>query len=291
MGTSTELKHICFLMDGNRNYAIMENLASSNDNLDYHAYYNGAEALEKLMKMTFNELKVPYLTVNLIGRENCVKRDSSVRTITKLVPHFFGDIWIDFFKSNEIKVKFIGDLELFCNSSEDPEGLRLEIQKVEKLTQNFNKNHLILMAAYDPLYEYNTLFVKMHGKFALKIENLENYNKERESLVEAYYGFEVPKVNILIRTWWPKLSALIPILVGDHADIYLFPAPFELFNISIYRKIVEDYNNRTSSPDVEELLDKGIDAPIRNYRNEINNTKPVILGSIINDTWLPFKVD
>ncbi|VVB77450.1 Ditrans,polycis-undecaprenyl-diphosphate synthase ((2E,6E)-farnesyl-diphosphate specific) [uncultured archaeon] len=284
---STELKHICFIMDGNRTHTIMENLHGTDEDFNYHSYYSGAEALEKLMHMTFNELKVQYLTINLIGRENCVKRKSSARAIANLVPHFFGDIWASFFKENEIRVKFVGDLDMFCNSSEDPEGLREEIKKVEERTATFDKNHLIAMAAYDPAHEYGVFFGKIQTGAKLEIEDWESYNQKRAGLTKLYYGFDVPRVDVMIRTWRPKLSAMVPILVGEYADIYLFPAPFQIFDLAAYKKIAEDYKKRALTPDTEEIWHKGGNMPVRDHKEQIKATKPVVIGSESEGVWLP----
>lgn len=285
------IEHICVLMDGNRTYAAMENKNSTDKDLNYLAYYSGAESLQKLMDMTFRKFRIPYLTVNLISRENCIKRRGSARTITKLVPHFFGDIWTNFFIENEVRVKFVGDLRLFYNASEDPEGLMEEIIKIEMRTLKFDKNHLIVMAAYDPLYEYRTLFREFQSEIKLDITDLERYNKERLELVRSYYGFDVPRVNVIIRTWRPKLSAIVPILVGDYADIYLFPAPFQLFNFDAYNMIVKDYNNRISTSDIEDMWNSKDNISIRNYVHKIKITKPVVIGSRAGNSWLPFKVN
>lgn len=284
-----DLKHICVLMDGNRTYAIMENLHGVEEDLNYQAYYSGAEALERLMRMTFNDLRVPCLSINLIGRENCVRRKGTARAITKLVPHFFGDIWTGFFRENEVRVKFVGDLELFCNSSEDPEGLREEMKRVEDSTASFGRNKLIAMAAYDPAYEYSTFFGKMQAGARLELKDWESYDRERAELAKAYYGFEVPKVDLMIRTWRPKLSAMIPILVGEYADMYFFPAPFQLFDLEAYRRIVEDYKARASTPDTEEIWNAGGKIPMRDYREQIRKLKPTVIGREFDGVWLPLE--
>ncbi len=86
------VKHVCYLMDGDRTFAIIKNIEAWE--INEYAYYSGAISLERLMGMTFGKLKIRYLSVNLAGRRNCTKRPESIKMIVELVPRFFGKKWI-----------------------------------------------------------------------------------------------------------------------------------------------------------------------------------------------------
>ena len=266
-----KVQHVCYLMDGDRTFAIMEGVPDSD--IEHHAYHSGALALENLMKMTFDELKIKCLSVNLIGRRNCIKRKESAEEIVSLIPKFFGKKWIDYFLENKIHVKFLGDLELFCNMAEDPKAIMSEIKRVEDLTSKFENFYLTLMSAYEPTFEYLKLS-KSGG-----LTSLEDAKKN-------YYGFDIPNVDFIIRAWRPKLSGCVPIMVSDYSDIYLFPSPFQCFKLEHFKMILEDYAGRSDN-----VLKYG--APeiktIREYSDRLKNNKPVIIGKKIGNIWLPME--
>lgn len=267
-----DINHVCFLMDGDRTFAIIKRVEDSE--LNEYAYYSGAMSLERLMSMTFRELRIKYLSLNLVGRRNCIKRPGSVKTIVKLVPRFFGKKWAEYFVKNKIRVRFVGDIDLFCSLVDNPEEIKAEIRKVEYLTSTFSDFYLILMAAYEPTFEYMKLAKSS------KLENLEDMKKE-------YYGFSVPDVNILIRSWRPKLSGCLPIMVSDYPDIYFFAAPFQYFKMQQFNAIIKDYTERTSSSSITyEKEDMEI---IRKYGNKIKKGNVMIIGKKVKNIWLPFR--
>ena len=259
-------------MDGDRTFAILKDIKETEIN-DY-AYYTGAIALEELMKTVFNKQKIKCLTVNLVGRKNCKDRPESIKIIVKLVPRFFGDKWIQYFIDNKIHVKFIGDLDLFCNLSEEPEKIKNDIDKVEHLTANFNDFYLNLMTAYESNYEYVNL-----------LKN--NTDKTIDELKTIYYGYNAPDVNIFIRTWRPKLSGGLPIFIGDYADIYFFTSPFQYFRMRHLKKILEDYSKRKESTRVDYTEDDI--KTIRSLSKNIEKGKVLVIGDKISNIWFPFK--
>ncbi len=266
-----EVKHICFLMDGDRTYAIIK----KSDKLEFneYAYYSGALSLERLMSMTFDKLKIKYLSLNLIGRRNCIKRPESVKHIVRLVPKFFGKKWIEYFKRNKIRVKFVGDLDLFAKFGDSPDDVKYEIRKIEAMTSDFSDFHLILMAAYEPAYEY------MRLSRSIRLDNIEEMKKH-------YYGFEVPDADIVIRSWRPKLSGCLPIMVSDYANMYFYTAPFQYFKLNDLKAIVTDHLERNSSASTS-YGDEEIKT-IRKFHKKIERGRVFVLGKKINNVWFPF---
>ncbi len=266
-----EVKHICFLMDGDRTYAITKK--PDKMKVNEYAYYSGALSLERLMGMVFDKLKIRSLSLNLIGRRNCVNRPDSVKNIANLVPMFFGKKWIEYFKRNKIRVKFIGDLGLFSSFGDDPESIKYEIKKIEAITSDFNDFYLILMAAYEPAYEY------MRLSKSISLDNLEEMKKH-------YYGFDIPDVDLIIRSWRPKLSGCLPILVSDYADFYFYTAPFQYFKLNDLKIIIGDHLNRANSASItygpEEI------ETITKLNKKIANGKVFVIGKKVNNVWFPF---
>ncbi len=266
-----KVQHVCYLMDGDRTFAIMERVDKSD--IEHHAYHSGALSLENLMKMTFDELRIKYLSVNLIGRRNCRNRNESASKIVSLVPKFFGKKWVNYFIEKKIRVKFLGDLELFCSVAKDPAAIMAEIRRIEELTSKFDSFYLHLMAAYEPVVEY--LKLSKSGKFT-----------DPEAARREYYGSDTPDVDFIVRSWRPKLSGCVPIMVSDYSDIYLFPAPFQYFKIDHFRSIIDDYNARVANP-----LTYGPAAikAIQDNSDKLKNGKPMVIGKRVGEVWLPIE--
>ena len=270
------VRHVCYLLDGSRTFAMINGIRY--EDIDRYAYESGAEALKNLMSMTFDELHIPFLSVALSTRSNR-GREASMKVLTRLIIPFFCEKWMDYFVKNRIRVRFVGDLELFCSVADDQKGLNDAIKRLEYDTRAFTDYYLIVMVAYDSRQEY------------LKLIRSQSLSADIKSLIDNYYGFNVPDVDLLIRSWRPRLSACIPILVGEYADIYLFPAPFQCFDMVPYKKIISDYSKRLKSKggsfiytreDVEQIKMQG-------SRIKRSSTEPLLLGTTVGNAWLPMS--
>ncbi len=265
------VQHVCYIMDGDRTFAILENVPKAD--IDHFAYHSGAMALENLMKMAFDELGIKCLSVNLIGRRNCLSRRESTAKIVSLVPKFFGKKWIDYFVRKGVRVKFLGDIDLFCSLAEDPSAIKDEILRIETLTSKFHNFHLFPMAAYEPSFEY------------MKLANEGRLTSPEEAKL-AHYGTDVPDVDLIIRSWRPKFSGCVPILTSDYSDIYFFPAPFQCFRLKHFKAIVADYEARNKTVIRYNQDDMEV---IREHGAEIRNGTPVIIGRKVGKIWLPIQ--
>ncbi len=267
---SKKVQHVCYLMDGTRTYQAFKK--TTYEKINEKAYPDGMRKLHEIMKMSFHDFNIKFLTVNIIGRRNVVLRKDSATSLADIFPHFFLTVWKDYFIRNKIRVKFIGDLDLFCNSATDPDKVRKTLIETEKNTKKFQDYNLILMIAYEPSYEYLRII-----KNNIKVDSV-------DKLIKKYYGFDVPDINIIIRAWRAKFSGCIPLFVSEYADIYFFPAPFIYFNRSVYRIIIKDYLKRIKSsnevPTTKQIKE------LYNVRKKISK-KPLPIGELVGGRWLP----
>ena len=102
-----------------------------------------------------------------------------------------------------------------------------------------------------------------------------------------YYGFSVPDVNFIIRTWRPKFTGCLPIMLTDYSDIYFFTAPFQYFKLKDLKSISEDYLSRSTSSSTN-YTDNDI-LTIQNNGESIKAGKIYVLGKKINNIWLPLN--
>ena len=265
-----KLQHVCYLMDGTRTYQAFKK--TPYEKINEKAYYSGMNKLHNIMNMSFIDFNIRFLTVNIIGRENVEKRKDSATSIADIFPYFFLTKWKEYLIKNKVRVRFIGDLDLFCNSATNPDKVRETLNLTEKYTKKFHDHYLILMLAYEPSYEY------------LRIIKNNIRAGSKKDLVRKYYGFYVPDVNLIIRTWRPKLSGCVPLFVSEYADIYFFPAPFMYFNRSTYKIIFEDYLKRIESSN--KVPTKLQIKELYNAQGRLSK-KPLPLGELVGGRWFP----
>ena len=98
-------KHIAIIMDGNRRWA------KSNNYSLLEAYEKGLETLNDTIN-NFIKLKIKYLTVFGFSTENWSRSKKEISFLMKLFNKFL-DKAISEAEGNEIRIKFIGDLEVF----------------------------------------------------------------------------------------------------------------------------------------------------------------------------------
>jgi len=266
------VKHVCYIIDGTRTYAILKRI--KNNRIYEYAYISGALQLQRLFEMTFNDFKIPFLTVAVTTRQNHLKRARTMKTIPEHVPFFAKEKWLDYFKSNKVRVKFIGDRKLFVAAAKNRAEVLNYMRDIEKETMQFNRFHFFVMVAYDARYEYIKL---LHSTKTNSISKL----------IKKYYGLNVPPVDIIIRSWRPRLSLCIPILVGEYADVYFFPQPFQYFNKKHYESILRDYSSRIKSKGGGFLYSKKEIQKIRKLKNLITKQKPLIIGRKVGNAWIP----
>lgn len=267
-----KIQHVCYLMDGTRTYQAFKK--TPYEKINERAYYSGMNKLHSIMSMSFLDFNIKFLTVNIIGRKNMKERKDSATSIADIFPYFFLTKWKKYLIKNKIRVKFIGDLDLFCNSATEPDKVRKTLNLTERYTKNFHNYYLILMLAYEPSYEY------------LRIIKRNIRVNSKEGLIKRYYGFYVPEVNFIIRAWRPKLSGCVPLFVSEYADIYFFPAPFLYFNKSTYKTILEDYLKRIESsnkvPTAQQIKE------LYNAQGKLSK-KPLPIGELVGGRWFPIN--
>ena len=108
-------KHIAIIMDGNRRWA------KSNNFPLVEAYERGLETLNDTLK-NFIKLKIKYLTVFGFSTESWSRSKKEISFLMKLFNKFL-DKAISEAEGNEIRIKFIGDLEAFSKKIKEKASL------------------------------------------------------------------------------------------------------------------------------------------------------------------------
>ena len=117
-------KHIAIIMDGNRRWA------KSNNCSLLEAYEQGLETLNDTIN-NFIKLKIKYLTVFGFSTENWSRSKKEISFLMKLFNKFL-DKAISEAEGNEIRIKFIGDLEVFSKKIKEKTSLLSRLTNKKK---------------------------------------------------------------------------------------------------------------------------------------------------------------
>ena len=119
------IKHVAIIMDGNGRWGIRY---KKSRNLGHKA---GLNTVEKIIKSTLQN-KIKYLTLFAFSTENWKRPKTEIRFLFNLLDNFI-DQKIKEFNKNDIKLKIIGNINVFENK------LKNKLKKSEQLTKNNRK--------------------------------------------------------------------------------------------------------------------------------------------------------
>ena len=171
------IKHVAIIMDGNGRWGIRY---KKSRNLGHKA---GLNTVEKIIKSTLQN-KIKYLTLFAFSTENWKRPKTEIRFLFNLLDNFI-DQKIKEFNKNDIKLKIIGNINVFENK------LKNKLKKSEQLTKNNRKLQVNLALNYGSKLELVDTFKKLIT--LNKDINIKNIEKN-------LYTSNIPDPDILIRT-------------------------------------------------------------------------------------------
>lgn len=278
------INSVHIICDGNRTYSILK--GHIND-IDPYAYDNAWKKLEYLTKYLINNKQIRFLIFTVTVRNNHLDRfrAETVRPVARLLVNHYKRMR-SFYSAKNVMVKFIGDLQLFIETSENPNLTKETISLIENMTKDNTDNFVALQVAYDHSYEYLKVF-KMTQNF--KDENLSTFYLLKKKAVTKYYGRDLPDIDLSIRTMRPRLSNSIPVLIGDYADFYFFPAPFPMLGKRQIDRILDDEKLRIDSKGGGYVYTDDDIKSLRNLSLKDFSNSPIFLGKKISHLWLPIS--
>lgn len=276
MMTNLYPKSVCIIGDGNRTYSI---LSRRYEHLGEHAYRSFWDKIEELAKYLFKTSYIEDIFIIPTIRNNHL--DPKRVEIIKPVADYLGEYMeklMPTFIDQEVKVDFIGDIDLFIKTSNNPTETRRIIENTRNATRHFNKKHFYQMYAYDYYYEILKL-----------INEIKKPAKSIEEMRTKYYGREINELDLIIRTGRPRLSRAIPLLISEYADFYIFPAPFPMLETSHVEEIFDDYRNRLSSKGGKFIYSDSDVQAMQKFNLRDFDTTPLVIGTKVGNVWLPIS--
>ncbi len=217
-----ELRHVAFIMDGNRRWAKKKGLPI----VDGHKM--GSQVIKKIVKKSL-KLKIRYLTFYSFSTENWNRDPLEVNDLQNLLK-FYLDSEVENFIKNKIKFKVIGDLTSFNKP------ITNRLNKIINLTKNFNDLHFVLALSYG----YRNEIIKAINKL-IKI-------KKKKIKEEAFADFlmtkDIPDPDLVIRTSGEMRISNFLLWQIAYSELYFTKTLWPDFNSSKYQQAINNFIKR-----------------------------------------------
>jgi undecaprenyl diphosphate synthase len=212
------LKHVAIIMDGNGRWGVKH---KKSRNLGHRA---GLNTVEKIIKSTIKN-KVKYLTLYAFSTENWKRPKNEINFLFRLLDSFI-DKKINEFNKNKIKLKIIGNINVFDNE------LKKKLQKSEQLTKKNNRLQVNLALNYGSKAELIEAFKKINKKkLNINIKNIE----------KNLYTSNIPVPDILIRTGNTYRLSNFLLWQIAYSEIFFEKKLWPDFNENDYNKILKNF--------------------------------------------------
>jgi undecaprenyl diphosphate synthase len=193
-------KHIAFIMDGNRRWAVANGLPK----LEGHT--KGLENFKNVVRAC-SDLGIPHLTFWALSTDNLKKREELE------LKHLFDLLrgirdYLRDFVEHDAKVEYIGDLTKL------PAPLRVVLSDVAQKTKDHKRMTITLGINYGGRDE----LVRMAKKLVQTVDSSSQTNEKMiDSIIDSG---KLPPVDLIVRTGGHhRLSGFLP-WIADYAELY-----------------------------------------------------------------------
>ena len=204
------IKHVAIIMDGNGRWGLKKN---NSRNSGHRA---GLKTVEMIIKES-NKTKIQYLTLYTFSTENWKRPKKEIDFLFKLLENFLLKK-INLLVKNQIKLKVIGDQELFSNR------LKKILKESEKKTLKNKKLHINLELNYGSKNEILNAVI-------LNQKNIENY----------LYTKNIPNPDLLIRTGNTNRLSNFLLWQLAYTEIFFEKKLWPDFNSNDYNKVLKQF--------------------------------------------------
>ncbi len=212
------IQHVAIIMDGNGRWG---KKYKNSRNAGHRA---GLNTVENIIYSSIKN-KIKYLTLYAFSTENWKRPQSEIKFLFKLLNNFI-DQKIDEFNKNDIKLKILGNINIFNLK------LKKKLIKSEEITKNNMRLQVNLALNYGSKSELIYAFNKLKKqKLSITEKNLEKY----------LYTNKIPDPDILIRTGNTKRLSNFLLWQLAYTEIYFEKKLWPDFNKNDYSKILKKF--------------------------------------------------
>ena len=212
------IQHVAIIMDGNGRWG------KKHKNSRNAGHKAGLNTVENIINSSIKN-KIKYLTLYAFSTENWKRPPNEIKFLFKLLNNFI-DQKIDEFNKNDIKLKILGNINIFNLK------LKKKLIKSEEITKNNMRLQVNLALNYgsksELIYAFNKLKKK---KLNITEKNLEKY----------LYTDKIPDPDILIRTGNTKRLSNFLLWQLAYTEIFFEKKLWPDFNRKDYSKILKKF--------------------------------------------------
>ena len=220
-------KHIAIIMDGNRRWA------KSNNHSLLEAYEKGLETLNDTIQDCI-KLKINYLTVFGFSTENWNRSKKEITYLMNLFDKFLDKAILEA-EFKEIKIKFIGDLDVFSKQIISKISFLSNLtNKKKKLTLTIAVNYGGQQEILSAVKRYLTDLLDKNIKTLKNVNNFEKY----------LFNFDLPNIDLLIRTGGEKRLSNFMLWHLAYTELLFLNQMWPDFNFNLLDSSVDEFISR-----------------------------------------------
>ena len=214
------IKHVAIIMDGNGRWGI-KNKKSRN-----FGHQQGLKTVELIIKQAVKE-QIKFLTLFAFSTENWKRPKKEINFLFKLLENYLVNK-IEDFHQNGIKLKIIGDINIF--------SIRLKkiLNNSEKITKQNNKLQINLALNYGAKKEIIS---------SLKILKKKKQKITEKSISLNLFTKNIPDPEILIRTGNTRRLSNFLLWQIAYSEIFFVKKLWPDFNSHDFKNIIYKFKN------------------------------------------------
>ena len=212
------IQHVAIIMDGNGRWG------KKHKNSRNAGHRAGLNTVEKIINSSIQN-KIKYLTLYAFSTENWKRPPNEIKFLFKLLNNFI-DQKIDEFNRNDIKLKIIGNINIFNLK------LKKKLIKSEEITKNNMRLQVNIALNYGSKSELINAFKKLKKK---------KFNINEKNLEKFLYTDKIPDPDILIRTGNTKRLSNFLLWQLAYTEIFFEKKLWPDFNKNDYCKILKKF--------------------------------------------------
>ena len=212
------IKHVAIIMDGNGRWGLKHRKSRN------IGHREGLNTVESIIKESL-KLKIKYLTLYTFSTENWKRPKKEINFLFNLLENFLIKK-IDNLIKNEIKIKFIGETQVFSNK------LKKILHESELKTSKNKKLHINIALNYGSKNEILR---------AVKLINKDNEKLTEKNLEKNLFTKNIPNPDILIRTGNTNRLSNFLLWQLAYTEIFFEKKLWPDFNSKDYKKIINTF--------------------------------------------------
>ena len=220
-----KLDHIAIIMDGNRRWALDNNLPS------YEGHKKGAENLWNIIN-NIQEFKLKFLTVFVFSTENWKRSRREISFLMNLLNQFLDDT-ISKNTENNFRVRFIGDFSPFDK----------KIKNKIEIIQNKSQSHKGVVISLALNYGGRLDIISAINEILLQNKKFKPINEN--DFKKYTLNKDLPDPDLLIRTGGEMRLSNFLLWDLAYTELMFVPQMWPDFDKSILENCILDYSKRT----------------------------------------------